>query len=417
MYGDFRIYALKMVEVSGPLRIAFIYRGVKTFVNNNTSSPFIFFSLANEIKFYFIKSIKGAFVVAFLAMLFIIGLPLFYLEITLAQYSKMSPLEIWKVVPAFRGLGVCSLFLSLFIAFYYNVLICYSFIYAVSSFLPTLPWTACDFSWNTANCCISKDDNSLATNATLAGITNATTTIMRSICPKDSESPAYQYFNYYVLDISDGIGSVGYINWKVAVGLLVGWVLIFLALSKGVESLGKVSYITAIFPYIMIFALIIRGVTLPGAYQGIEYYILKINTEKLFATSTWIDAINQVYFCLSISQGGLYTLGRHNDFNYNHEKTSVFIAVLDGLTGVLAGFAIFSVLGYMSHRTGIPVQDLAVGGPGLSFIVYPEALSLMPFVILHSLLFSHQLVLFLKIIFHVFFCTNSPGSGASFSSL
>lgn len=177
--------------------------------------------------------------VAFLAMLFIIGLPLFYLEITLAQYSKMSPLEIWKVVPAFRGLGVCSLFLSLFIAFYYNVLICYSFIYAVSSFLPTLPWTACDFAWNTDKCCISKEDSTLATNATLAGITNATTAIMRSICPKDSESPAYQYFNYYVLDISDGIGSVGYINWKVALGLLIGWVLIFLALSKGVESLGK----------------------------------------------------------------------------------------------------------------------------------------------------------------------------------
>jgi SNF family Na+-dependent transporter len=58
----------------------------------------------------------------------------------------------------------------------------------------------------------------------------------------------------------------------------------------------------------------------------------------------------------------------------------VFVAVLDGLTGILAGFAIFSVLGYMSLRTGIPVKDLAVGGPGLSFIVYPEALSLMPFV-------------------------------------
>jgi len=53
--------------------------------------------------------------------------------------------------------------------------------------------------------------------------------------------------------------------------------------------------------------------------------------------------------------------------------------VLDGFTGIMAGFAIFSVLGYMSDRTGIPVDKLAVGGPGLSFIVYPEALSLMPF--------------------------------------
>ena len=69
---------------------------------------------------------------------------------------------------------------------------------------------------------------------------------------------------------------------KLALSLLACWLLIFLSLSKGVKSLGKVSYITAIFPYIMIIALIIRGVTLKGAMKGIEFYILNINTEKLW---------------------------------------------------------------------------------------------------------------------------------------
>ena len=55
---------------------------------------------------------------------------------------------------------------------------------------------------------------------------------------------------------------------KLALSLLACWLLIFLSLSKGVKSLGKVSYITAIFPYIMIIALIIRGVTLKGAMKG-----------------------------------------------------------------------------------------------------------------------------------------------------
>jgi hypothetical protein len=70
-------------------------------------------------------------------------------------------------------------------------------------------------------------------------VSAAVTATLAHVCPKSSETPAYQYFNYYVLDISDGIGSVGYVNWKVAVALLIGWILIFLALSKGVESLGK----------------------------------------------------------------------------------------------------------------------------------------------------------------------------------
>ncbi|EFX60064.1 hypothetical protein DAPPUDRAFT_38809, partial [Daphnia pulex] len=166
---------------------------------------------------------------------------------------------------------------------------------------------------------------------------------------------------------------------KLVLSLLACWMLVFLSLSKGIKSLGKVSYLTAIFPYIIIIALLIRGVTLPGAIKGIEFYILKIDTDKLLTLEVRSHATTQCYFCLGISQGGLFTLGRHNSFHYNHQRTSIFVAILDGFTGILAGFAIFSVLGYMSVKTGVEVDELAVGGPGLAFIVYPEALSLMPF--------------------------------------
>jgi len=52
---------------------------------------------------------------------------------------------------------------------------------------------------------------------------------------------------------------------KLASALLLAWLLAFLALIKGVSSLGKVSNVTAIFPYFVIIALIIRGATLEGA--------------------------------------------------------------------------------------------------------------------------------------------------------
>lgn len=45
----------------------------------------------------------GAFVIAFVVVLFLVGLPLFYLEITLAQYSKKGPADVFKSVPALRG--------------------------------------------------------------------------------------------------------------------------------------------------------------------------------------------------------------------------------------------------------------------------------------------------------------------------
>ena len=53
----------------------------------------------------------------------------------------------------------------------------------------------------------------------------------------------------------------------------------------------RVSYLTAIFPYIMIVALIIRGATLDGAMKGIEFYILKIDTNKLFRLEVSTDII------------------------------------------------------------------------------------------------------------------------------
>jgi hypothetical protein len=139
----------------------------------------------------------GAFVIAFVIMLFLIGLPLFFLEITIAQYSKFGPLDVWKVVPMFRGIGACSLLIAAFISIYYNVLICYSLIYAISSFIPKLPWTACDFSWNDEKCCIpSKQIYNYTIEAD-----NSTKPYYVSSCPKDSETPAKQYFKYIPLNL------------------------------------------------------------------------------------------------------------------------------------------------------------------------------------------------------------------------
>lgn len=81
--------------------------------------------------------------------------------------------------------------------------------------------------------------------------------------------------------MSDGIDNPIGLNWKLVIALFISWMLAFLSLCKGIQSLGKVSYFTAIFPYIMIFALIIRGVTLPGSMKGIIYYIGSIDLSKL----------------------------------------------------------------------------------------------------------------------------------------
>lgn len=67
-------------------------------------------------------------------------------------------------------------------------------------------------------------------------------------------------------------------------------------LIKGVQSSGKASYFLALFPYVVIFILLIRAVTLPGAGAGILYFI-RPQWDKLFdPTVSWLP--QRLYQCL-----------------------------------------------------------------------------------------------------------------------
>lgn len=56
-------------------------------------------------------------------------------------------------------------------------------------------------------------------------------------------------------------------------------------------------------------------------------------------------------------------------------------------TSMLTGLVVFTVLGYMSHETGLPISTVATGGPGLAFVTYPEAIGLLPLPQLWAVLF------------------------------
>lgn len=75
---------------------------------------------------------------------------------------------------------------------------------------------------------------------------------------------------YKIDNIDNGIGPL---DWRLSLCLLLSWICIFGALIKGVASSGKVAYFTAIFPYVVLITLLIRGCTLPGAGDGILFFI------------------------------------------------------------------------------------------------------------------------------------------------
>uniref|UniRef100_A0A2I2ZT67 Solute carrier family 6 member 8 n=1 Tax=Gorilla gorilla gorilla TaxID=9595 RepID=A0A2I2ZT67_GORGO len=145
---------------------------------------------------------------------------------------------------------------------------------------------------------------------------------------------------------------------------------------------GAIVYFTATFPYVVLVVLLVRGVLLPGALDGIIYY-LKPDWSKLGSPQVWTDAGTQIFFSYAIGLGALTALGSYNHFNNNcYNGTSFF-----------AGFVVFSILGFMAAEQGMHISKVAESGPGLAFIAYPRAVTLMPVAPLWAALLFFMLLL------------------------
>jgi SNF family Na+-dependent transporter len=73
-------------------------------------------------------------------------------------------------------------------------------------------------------------------------------------------------------------------------------------------------------------------------------------------------------------------------------RDALLTSVINSCTSFIAGFVIFSVLGYMAYISGRPIEEVATEGPGLVFIVYPAAIATMPGSIFWALIFFMMLL-------------------------
>lgn len=280
---------------------------------------------------------------------------------------------------------------------YYIMVLVWVLVYFVNSFLAELPWGKCGQSWNSEHCITGFLDKSEAVdvcngtagcldNITAGGVVN-TTNATRDL----SYTATKEFWHNFVLEKSSGLEEFGTVRWHLAVALVVAWILIFLCLMKGIKSVGKVVYVTALLPYVLLTVFLVKGLTLPGAVDGILFYI-KPDFARLLNGQVWMQAAVQVFYSLGPAWGGLITMASYNKFNNNCLRDAIICCAADGFTSLYGGFVIFSVIGYIAHGANMNITDVATSGPGLALVVYPEAITKLPIPQLWSALFFLMLL-------------------------
>ncbi|NXO49055.1 SC6A9 protein, partial [Aramus guarauna] len=312
----------------------------------------------------------GAFMFPYFIMLVFCGIPLFFMELSFGQFASQGCLGVWRVSPMFKGVGYGMMVVSTYIGIYYNVVICIAFYYFFVSMTHVLPWTYCSNAWNTPDCTGVLDGN-LSSRAAInfTHLLNAT---------QKRTSPSEEYWRRYVLDLSDDIGNLGEVRLPLLGCLSVSWVVVFLCLIKGVKSSGKVP-----------------------APPGVDTPPLQMATPPLqMATpppGTAPPLSERTSHCgcgpMSGHSPSPFRAAPPTDSDPSPCRDSIIISITNCATSVYAGFVIFSILGFMANHLGVDVSKVADHGPGLAFVAYPEALTLLPISPLWSILFFFMLIL------------------------
>ncbi|MBN1782599.1 sodium-dependent transporter [bacterium] len=272
----------------------------------------------------------GAFLIPYFTALFTAGIPMLILEMGLGKRLQQgAPMAFGSIRKPLQWFGWWAAGLSAGIVIYYSTILSWSWVYLFHS-LKT--------AWGT--------------------------------------EPEL-FFVEQVLHRSGGPTQLGTPVWPLVGGMALTWLSIYLILRKGVRNVSRVVLITVPLPMILLAVLLVRGLTLPGAMDGIRYYLTP-DFSKLFNITIWLKAYGQIFFSLSLASGVMIGYGSYLDRHTEINNSALITGLANCGTSFFAGFVVFSMLGYLARIQGLPVPEVTQSGTGLAFVAFPMAISKLP---------------------------------------
>lgn len=270
----------------------------------------------------------GAFLIPYLVALFTAGLPLLFLDYAVGHKNRGAPPTAYKRItkPA-EGIGWWQVLVSMIIAIYYAGVITWAGSYMFYSF---------GQKWG-------------------------------------EDTTGFFVGNF--LNNADSL-SAGFVP-HLFIGMVIVWLVsltvMYGGIKKGVEIANKICIplLVVLFGF-----MVFKAVTLEGAQQGLNAFFTP-DWSKIANYKVWLAAYGHVFFSLSVGFGIMVTYSSYLKRNTNLTGSGLVVGFANSSFELLAGIGIFSALGFMAHATGQDVSEVAKGGVGLAFFVFPKIISQM----------------------------------------
>lgn len=273
----------------------------------------------------------GAFLIPYLIALFTAGLPILFLDFAVGhRFRAAPPLALRRISRKLEPLGWWQAIICFVISSYYAVILAWALCYV---------WFSLRQSWGDDAATFFTVDFLKATDP------GVTPTVVPAI-----------FFSLAVI-------------W---LGIII---FAALGLRKGLQLANRITLPALVVLFLII---VIYGVTLPGAVDGLNTFFTP-SWEALADPTVWIAAYGHIFFSFSIAFGIMLTYSSYLKKRSDLTGSGVVVAFSNTSFELLAGVGVFAALGFLANRQATTVAELeGITGVGLAFITFPTLLSEMP---------------------------------------
>lgn len=286
----------------------------------------------------------GAFLIPYITALVLAGIPIMIVEYGIGHREKgSSPLAFLRVDKRFEWLGWWMPVVAMFgIMLYYSVVIGWCVNYFFFAF---------NQSWG---------------------------------------SDTQTFFFSQFLQLSDSATSLGGIRVPIIFATLLVWVLCWAICFRDIRhGIEKASVVFMPVLFLLTIVIVLWTLFLDGASDAIINHYLHADWSKInifasdpelrrSARDVWTAAFGQIFFTLSLGFGIMITYASYLPEKSDIGKNALITSIANCSYSLIAGLAVFGIVGFMAESQGVPFEEAIKGGPQLAFVVYPKAISLLP---------------------------------------